>query len=75
MPNKYENLPAPNFILENSAAPLANEIFSEEISFNLGSNFPSDLISIEENKEMKYYIEGNLILIKVDKKSKKFRKF
>ena len=75
LPNKYENLPAPNFILENSAAPLANEIFSEEISFNLGSNFPSDLISIEENKEIKYYIEGNLILIKVDKKSKNLENF
>jgi hypothetical protein len=48
---------------------------NKESYFNIGSYFPSEIITLKENEEDKAYVEGNIVLLKIETNSNNNLKF
>ena len=48
---------------------------NKESYFNIGSYFPSEIITLKENEEDKTYIEGGIVLLKIEANSNENLKF
>ena len=48
---------------------------NKESYFNIGSYFPSEIITLKENEEDKTYVEGGIVLLKIEANSNENLKF
>ena len=49
--------------------PEINKDANNEIFFNLGSSFPSDIINLKEKDVEKIYVKGGIVILKIETKS------